>query len=307
MVADGPPERVFADARRRRSPLRGVWVPGPHPRRGAAPDAAGTFRWHPAGRAGGQRGWGACCSRAGSPSTGAPGARAGCRRCVADVDLAVRCLAPPACVLGDNGSGKSTLALALAGLSRPAAGRVVAATPALAAGLHENRPHRWRARDLVTRIGTVFQEPEHQFVAPTVADELAVGPRRAGVRSARWTRRVEELLARLRLEHARPGQPVHAVRRRAAPAVGRGACSRPAPGPRARRADVRAGRAHLGRARRPAAGAGRRRRRRGRRDARRRAGRRPGARVHASARSPFPPLVPLAPNAGRRRHDGGAA
>jgi energy-coupling factor transport system ATP-binding protein len=46
----------------------------------------------------------------------------------------------------------------------------------------------------------VFQEPEHQFVAATVADELAVGPRRAGVGAGETAQRVEELLGRLRLD-----------------------------------------------------------------------------------------------------------
>ena len=46
----------------------------------------------------------------------------------------------------------------------------------------------------------MFQEPEHQFVAATVADELAVGPRRAGVREPEVGELVRELLARLRLD-----------------------------------------------------------------------------------------------------------
>ena len=36
-------------------------------------------------------------------------------------------------------------------------------------------PALWRSRELLTRIGTVFQDPEHQFVAGTVAGELAIG------------------------------------------------------------------------------------------------------------------------------------
>jgi energy-coupling factor transport system ATP-binding protein len=49
-------------------------------------------------------------------------------------------------------------------------------------------------------VGTVFQEPEHQFVASTVEDELLVGPRRAGATPAAARRRVTELMERLRLE-----------------------------------------------------------------------------------------------------------
>jgi energy-coupling factor transporter ATP-binding protein EcfA2 len=79
-------------------------------------------------------------------------------------------------VTGPNGAGKSTLALLLAGLRAPTTGRVVAA-PALTAGLRrpERPPHRWRADDLARRIGTVFQQPEHQFLTSRVRDELGAG------------------------------------------------------------------------------------------------------------------------------------
>lgn len=55
-------------------------------------------------------------------------------------------------LVGANGTGKSTLLRCLAGLERPLAGRVDGPRP-----------------------GLVFQNPEHQFAAATVADELAFG------------------------------------------------------------------------------------------------------------------------------------
>jgi energy-coupling factor transport system ATP-binding protein len=84
-------------------------------------------------------------------------------------------------VTGPNGAGKSTLALLLAGLRRPTTGRV-AATEELAAGVRrgQREPWRWRAGELVSRIGTVFQHPEHQFLTGRVRDELALGPLRTG-------------------------------------------------------------------------------------------------------------------------------
>ncbi len=108
-------------------------------------------------------------------------------------------------VVGPNGSGKSSLALALAGLLAPSAGDVVA-TAALDPP-RERHPHRWRARELVSRIGTVFQDPQHQFVAATCADELAVGPRRMGLPAAEVGARVDELLGRLRLAHLAQANP----------------------------------------------------------------------------------------------------
>jgi energy-coupling factor transport system ATP-binding protein len=109
-------------------------------------------------------------------------------------------------VVGPNGAGKSTLALAVAGLVAPAAGQL-AASPALAQGLGAS-PIAWRSRELLTRIGAVFQDPEHQLLARTVRDELEVGPR-ALAADARGRRRadldprdatrIDELLERLRL------------------------------------------------------------------------------------------------------------
>lgn len=100
-------------------------------------------------------------------------------------------------ITGPNGAGKSTLALTLAGLIPEQAGEVRAA-PELA-GRRGMRPIRWTSRELLTRIGMVFQEPEHQFLARTLRDELAVGPRALGWGQARTDAVVDELLERLGL------------------------------------------------------------------------------------------------------------
>jgi len=94
-------------------------------------------------------------------------------------------------VTGPNGSGKTTLALTLGGLRPPAAGTVVTAWG--------DRPHRWRARVLASRIGSVFQNPEHQFVTSSVRSELALG--------GTPPERVAELLMRLRLDHLAQANP----------------------------------------------------------------------------------------------------
>ena len=66
-------------------------------------------------------------------------------------------------VVGANGSGKSTLARTLAGLLVPESGRIEGAGGA--------RP----------AVGLVLQDPAAQVVETTVADEVALGPRHAGV------------------------------------------------------------------------------------------------------------------------------
>jgi len=213
VVTDGPAERVFAEHGRSLA-AAGVWVPGhapqpdqdvgrppSAPRAPAVPARAVPAPAVPAAAPPGED----LLIASGLAVTRTARARAGLPPVLIDVDLVVPA-GTATCLMGPNGSGKSTLALTLAGLAAPAAGSLTA-TPVLAAGLGENRPHRWRARDLVHRIGTVFQEPEHQFVAPTVAAELAVGPRHAGVPEREVDRRVEELLARLRLEHLARANP----------------------------------------------------------------------------------------------------
>ncbi|MCU1404638.1 MAG: transporter ATP-binding protein [Glaciihabitans sp.] len=108
-------------------------------------------------------------------------------------------------ITGPNGAGKSTLGLTLAGLLPPLDGAVVA-RPELASGLGPY-PIRWKSRELLTRIGTVFQEPEHQFLAATVRAELEVGPRALRLPPAHVTCRVDELLQRLRLDHLAGANP----------------------------------------------------------------------------------------------------
>ncbi len=106
---------------------------------------------------------------------------------------------------GPNGIGKSTLALTLAGLLRPEAGRLEPSV-ALADGLR-GEPRRWRSRDLLTRIGTVFQSPEHQFLTATVRAELEVGPRALRLGAEERASRVDELLGALRLERLAEANP----------------------------------------------------------------------------------------------------
>jgi energy-coupling factor transport system ATP-binding protein len=65
-------------------------------------------------------------------------------------------------------------------------------------------PHRWRAATLASRIGSVFQNPEHQFVTNRVRDELALGPLRVGLDPAPI---VDELLPRLRLDRLAAANP----------------------------------------------------------------------------------------------------
>jgi len=175
---DGPPEAVFG-AHGERLAAAGVWTPG-----------------HPVTPRRARRGPGA-------PLLTAEGA--GLPPRLAPTELTVRA-GEALALLGPNGAGKSTLALLLGGLLRPGVGRITASAE-LAGRDAALPPHRWRAAALTQRIGSVFQNPEHQFVTRTVFDELALGPRRAGRTEAETKSIVDGLLARLRLDRLAAANP----------------------------------------------------------------------------------------------------
>ncbi|WP_088283577.1 ABC transporter ATP-binding protein [Kineosporia sp. A_224] len=207
VVADGTPDDVLR-ARGAALAAAGVWVPGHLPVAGRlAPAKIRTDRPDPGSAPGtgsttADHGAGDVLLEARGVAVRRPGRAVSA---VADVDLDLHA-GRTTCVVGPNGAGKSSLALALAGLVAPAAGTVTA-RGRLADGVRSPHPAAWRPRELVRRIGTVFQEPQHQFVAATAADELAVGPRRTGVPEAETARRVDELLTRLRLGHLARANP----------------------------------------------------------------------------------------------------
>ncbi|MFB9642323.1 ABC transporter ATP-binding protein [Agromyces lapidis] len=198
LLADGAPREVLAEQRQVLLDA-GVWVPGVPVPGSAAADAVG--RASEVGAAG-------SADRISlEPALTTRGLAIG-RRANAVVqrglDLGIAAGASTV-VTGPNGVGKSTLALTLGGLLRPLEGHVEASR-VLAAGLRRE-PIAWRSRELLTRIGTVFQEPEHQFVASTVAGELSVGLRALRLEEPAITARVDELLQRLRLDHLARANP----------------------------------------------------------------------------------------------------
>lgn len=179
VVADGVPGQVFA-AYGDSLAAQGVWVPGR------------------------------------APAASRHAAKAAGDRLVFATDLGFRYPRSPALVAplpdvslhrgeavaltGPNGSGKSTVAMLLAGLRTPTTGVVRTAACDLPL-------HRWRARDLAGTVGTVFQEPEHQFLARTVIDELDLGPLRQGLPADQARRRSTSLLERLHLERYAAANP----------------------------------------------------------------------------------------------------
>jgi energy-coupling factor transporter ATP-binding protein EcfA2 len=114
-----------------------------------------------------------------------------------DIDLTIG-VGEFVAIVGTNGAGKTTLVQAIAGLVRPPHGTVTVG------GLD---PATASATAVAERVGFVFQNPEHQFVTHSVADELAYGPRSTGADEAIVSARVDDLLERFGLSDARDVNP----------------------------------------------------------------------------------------------------
>ncbi len=185
VIADGPPEDVFG---RHGDELAaaGVWVPD-HP----LPVPARVERP--------------------TPATVVVAAEAGYRfpgekhLAVGPVDLHLRS-AEALAIVGPNGSGKSTLALLLGGMLRPSAGSVEA-SGLLRTSRTSGPIWRWPAQRLARRIGSVFQDPEHQFLTARVVDELTLGPMQAGLSVSPARERAHALLERLHLDALAEANP----------------------------------------------------------------------------------------------------
>jgi energy-coupling factor transport system ATP-binding protein len=101
-------------------------------------------------------------------------------------------------IVGTNGAGKTSLLQAVAG---------VIPSPAGAIDVLGLDPGRADARERSRRVGFVFQNPEHQFVAPTVAEELAFGLRSQEVTDDERDEIVERMLRRFGLGALRAQHP----------------------------------------------------------------------------------------------------
>lgn len=91
-------------------------------------------------------------------------------------------------LLGTNGSGKSTLLRILTGLLQPQSGTI----------------------QIVSPVGFVFQNPDHQLVMPTVGADVAFGLVSENLTLSQTRQRVEEALAAVNLQ-ALQQRPIYAL------------------------------------------------------------------------------------------------
>ena len=196
IAADGPLDEVLAqqgDALRE----RGIWLPGDDVAAevGPAPKVPPASSESPEGGA-----------RGTTPITRVTGLTIGYDASAPvreGIDLTIE-RGVSTCIVGANGAGKSTFALTLAGLLPPLAGTVEVETADGTVG----DPHEWSSKQLLGRMSMVFQEPEYQFLAATVAEELAIGPRAAGMTDEEIAPLVDEHLEALGLTKLARANPM---------------------------------------------------------------------------------------------------
>lgn len=90
-------------------------------------------------------------------------------------------------IVGHTGSGKSTLAQLLNALERPFAGKV----------FYEDKDIWGRGfsrKELRSKVGLVFQYPEHQLFADTVLEDVSYGPNNQGLSGEELEKRVKKAL-----------------------------------------------------------------------------------------------------------------
>jgi len=100
-------------------------------------------------------------------------------------------------IIGHTGSGKSTLIQHLNGLTIPTEGTVEVGSFTLTKEKKEKD-----IKLLRSKVGAVFQYPEHQLFEETVAKDIAFGPMNFGVSETEINQRIQEVIPKVGLPEA---------------------------------------------------------------------------------------------------------
>lgn len=101
-------------------------------------------------------------------------------------------------IVGKNGSGKSTLTKLIDGLIDASSGSIAIDGQVI------NEKNIWEAR---TKIGIVFQNPDHQFVGATVEDDVAFGLENQGMPREQMIKEVDRALKLVKMSDFKKRDP----------------------------------------------------------------------------------------------------
>lgn len=104
-------------------------------------------------------------------------------------------------VLGSNGSGKTTLLKVVDGLLKPLKGSVL---------LDGVDIRKLSPREIYSKVGLIFQNPDDQLFAPTVFEDVAFGPLNMGFSREETGERVMKALVEVDMEGYRD-KPIHTL------------------------------------------------------------------------------------------------
>ena len=107
---------------------------------------------------------------------------------------------------GPNGAGKSTILKLLNGLIYPEQGKFLfEGTEITEKLMREHKYSKWYHQ----KVGFIWQNPDVQLFCGSVEEELAFGPQQMGLSAQEITRRVEDALQLLEIEHLRTRAPYY--------------------------------------------------------------------------------------------------
>lgn len=94
-------------------------------------------------------------------------------------------------ILGHNGSGKSTFSKLISGLYKPTKGEIY---------VDDIMIKKSSLRDIRSKIGIIFQNPDNQFIGSTVEDDLAFGLENAQVPRKEMKKIILDLVKKVDME-----------------------------------------------------------------------------------------------------------
>jgi cobalt/nickel transport system ATP-binding protein len=100
---------------------------------------------------------------------------------------------------GANGAGKTSLLLALVGVLQIKSGEI---------RVRETVLNKKNLREVRSRVGLVFQNPDDQLFMSSIFEDVAFGPRSFGCSEAETTRRVGAALSSLGIGHLAERSPL---------------------------------------------------------------------------------------------------